>query len=160
VLVEEGFSYDSSIFPIRHDLYGMPDAPVIPHRVLTPKGRSLAEFPPTAVEIMGFRLPVGGGGYLRLYPYMLTAQLLKIVNRRSIPFMCYVHPWEIDPEQPRIEAGVLSRFRHYVNLHKSEPRLEQLLREFPFAPVRDVLHGLSLLTPEAPARGGAAANAS
>jgi polysaccharide deacetylase family protein (PEP-CTERM system associated) len=145
VLAEEGFTYYSSIYPIRHDLYGMPDAPLRPHRLTTPKGRSLAEFPPTAIEIMGARLPVGGGGYFRLYPYTLTAQLLKSLNRREVPFMFYVHPWEIDPGQPRIPSGAISRFRHYVNLQHTEARLRRLISTFPFAPVRDVLHEMGLL---------------
>lgn len=143
VLHEQGFLYDSSIFPVHHDRYGIPGAPLQPHRVRTPTGALLAEFPPTAVDHLGLRFPVGGG-YFRLYPYAFTRRLLKRVGGER-PFMFYLHPWEIDPEQPRISAGMRSRFRHYLNLHRCEARLQRLLRDFPLAPVRDVLAGLALL---------------
>lgn len=143
VLFGLGFLYDSSIFPVRHDRYGIPDAPLAPHRVSTPEGDKLTEFPPTAVERFGFRFPVGGG-WFRLYPYVFTRELLRhVVNER--PFMFYIHPWEIDPQQPRISAGVCSRFRHYLNLHRCEARLRRLLQDFPFAPAHEVLEHAALL---------------
>lgn len=145
VLYELGFLYDSSIFPVRHDRYGIPDAPVAPHTVCTPQGAQLAEFPPTAVDYLGLRFPVGGG-WFRLYPYALTRSLLmRLASER--PFMFYVHPWEIDPEQPRISAGARSHFRHYLNLHRCEARIERLLGDFSLAPVRDVLERAALLPP-------------
>ena len=146
ILHDAGFSYDSSIFPIRHDTYGIPDAPVAPSRISTPNGSSLVEFPMSTAPMMGFKLPVSGGGYFRLLPYWLTKSGLRKLNeglRR--PFIFYLHPWEVDPEQPRVKTSVLSNFRHYTNLHRCEQRLEQLVSEFRFARVVDVLVELNLL---------------
>lgn len=145
VLCELGFLYDSSIFPVRHDRYGIHDAPLKPHRLSTPEGAQLTEFPPTAVERFGLRFPIGGG-WFRLYPYELTRRLLRHVMSER-PFMFYIHPWEIDPQQPRIPASLRSRFRHYLNLHRCEARLVRLLRDFPFAPAREVLERAALLPP-------------
>lgn len=129
ILEELGFSYDSSIFPIRHDLYGIPGSPRFAYRAA--KG-SLLEVPITTVEYLGQRLPAGGGGYFRLLPYALFRAAVRRVNTRdqqSAVFYC--HPWEIDPGQPRV-AGVSakSRFRHYTNLGRMESRLRRLLRDF------------------------------
>jgi polysaccharide deacetylase family protein (PEP-CTERM system associated) len=145
-LVEAGFRYDSSIFPIRHDLYGIPDANPIPAPLATPKGASIIEFPMSAAPFLGGKLPVSGGGYFRLLPYWLTRLGLRKLNLGlGRPFIFYLHPWEVDPAQPRIRAGLKSRFRHYNNLGKTEGRLTRLVREFKFAPVRDVLNALGLL---------------
>jgi polysaccharide deacetylase family protein (PEP-CTERM system associated) len=150
VLAELGFSYDSSIFPIRHDRYGIPTSPRWPYRVRTSNNYSIVEFPLSTLSILGYRLPVAGGGYFRLYPYHLTRTALARINRSEAkPFIFYLHPWEIDPEQPRIRAGRLSTFRHYTNLSQCEGRLCQLLRDFPFAPVRDVLETLPVATASA-----------
>ena len=150
-LIDLGFEYDSSIFPIRHDRYGIPDASADPGRIAAPSGRTLVEFPMVPARLMGFNVPVCGGGYFRIFPYWLTRAGLRQINarRRSFPF--YLHPWEIDPGQPRIRAGTLSRLRHYTSLHRCERRLGRLLGEFRFAPMRDVLcaHGL-LATARAP----------
>jgi polysaccharide deacetylase family protein (PEP-CTERM system associated) len=129
ILEELGFEYDSSIFPVRHDLYGIPDAPRTPYRVASGK---LLEIPLTTVEVAGQRLPCGGGGYFRLLPYGLFRWALRRVNERDrIPAIFYSHPWEIDPEQPRIEgASFKSRFRHYTNLEATEERLTRLLKDF------------------------------
>jgi polysaccharide deacetylase family protein (PEP-CTERM system associated) len=127
ILVELGFEYDSSIFPIYHDLYGMPNAPRRPHRVAQGK---LLEIPLTTVQIAGQRLPCAGGGYFRLLPYSLFRWGLRRVNTEGLPAVFYMHPWEIDPDQPRIEAPLRSRFRHYTNLHRTEGRLTKLLKEF------------------------------
>lgn len=136
-LAELGFLYDSSIFPVRHDRYGIPGSPRWPYRLTTASGRSIIEFPLSTATLMGQRLPVGGGGYFRLYPYWLTrAALAQINNIERRPFMFYLHPWEIDPEQPRIRAGFLSTFRHYTNLKHCEARLRSLLKAFRFAPAR------------------------
>lgn len=146
VLVEAGFKYDSSIFPIRHDLYGIPDAPQIPSRISTPKGASIIEFPMSTAPFFGQKLPVSGGGYFRLLPYWLTrAGLRKLNHSLGRPFIFYLHPWEVDPKQPRVRAGWKSRLRHYTNLEHTAQRLRQLLGEFRFAPVRTVLGSTQLL---------------
>ena len=145
ILAEAGFAYDSSIFPIRHDRYGMPNAENTPHRLETQEGHSLVEFPLSTAEIFNYRLPVAGGGYFRLYPYVLTRTGLGQINRRHQPFIFYLHPWEIDPDQPRISAGLLSRFRHYNNLSKCEDRLRLLLQDFSFVSAKQVLIDLNLL---------------
>jgi polysaccharide deacetylase family protein (PEP-CTERM system associated) len=139
-LAELGFSYDSSIFPVRHDRYGIPGSPRWPYRIATPSGRSIIEFPLSTTSILGHRLPVAGGGYFRLYPYWLTRSALKSINHsEGRPFVFYLHPWEIDPEQPRVSTGLLSRLRHYTNLGRCEERLRRLLATFHFAGVEDVL---------------------
>jgi polysaccharide deacetylase family protein (PEP-CTERM system associated) len=149
ILKEAGFIYDSSIFPIRHDMYGIPDAPLAPSRILTPKGASIVEFPMSTAPMFGMRLPVSGGGYFRLLPYWLTrAGLRKLNGQLGRPFIFYLHPWEIDPEQPRVPTRLLSRIRHYTNLERCEARLRRLISEFRFAPVRDVLRSQDLLTVE------------
>ncbi len=139
ILEELGFEYDSSIFPVHHDRYGIPDAPENPHKIKTKNGGSLIEFPLSAATVLGFKLPVAGGGYFRLYPYSLTKFGLNQINRQKKPFIFYLHPWEIDPEQPKIDAGWLSRFRHYNNLQKTELRLGKLMESFDFSTVKDVL---------------------
>lgn len=129
ILEELGFRYDSSIFPIRHDLYGIPGAPRFAHRVAS---GALLEVPITTVEWCGRRLPAGGGGYFRLLPYALFRAAVRRVNQRDRQAaVFYCHPWEIDPGQPRV-AGVSakSRFRHYTNLDRMESRLRRLLRDF------------------------------
>ena len=146
ILVELGFAYDSSIFPVRHDRYGIPNAERAPHRMATPTGKSIVEWPLATARILGFRLPVAGGGYFRLLPYWLSRWGLGAINRRELrPFVFYLHPWEIDPAQPRVSASLLSRFRHYTNLGKCEERLRRLLGEFQFGTARDGLVQLGLL---------------
>jgi polysaccharide deacetylase family protein (PEP-CTERM system associated) len=146
ILHEAGFVYDSSIFPIRHDMYGIPDAPVAPARITTPKGASIVEFPMSTAPMFGAKLPVSGGGYFRLLPYWLTRSGLRKLNRQlNRPFIFYLHPWEIDPEQPRVRTSWKSRLRHYTNLDECEPRLKRLIEEFRFGRVRDVLSRASLI---------------
>lgn len=141
ILSEAGFEYDSSIFPVHHDRYGIPGAPKVIHRARTQAGADILEFPLTSAPLFKWRLPVAGGGYFRLYPYAFTRFFLKrAVAEFGQPFIFYLHPWEIDTEQPRVEnASLLSRFRHYNNLQRCEPRLRQLLSDFRFAPVAEVL---------------------
>jgi polysaccharide deacetylase family protein (PEP-CTERM system associated) len=140
VLAEVGFKYDSSIFPVRHDRYGIPSAPKYPHLLKTTSGKTLIEFPLSTVNIFGYQLPVAGGGYFRLYPYTFSKKALKSINRvKNQPFIFYLHPWEIDPEQPRIKASALSRFRHYNNIDKCEGRLRKLLADFQFNTVAKIL---------------------
>lgn len=145
-LIDLGFTYDSSVFPIRHDNYGVPDAPLAPYRITAPSGRSIAEFPMAVAQWAGLRLPVSGGGYFRILPYGFVRRMLARINREAgRPFTFYLHPWEIDPAQPRIDVGLKSRLRHYTNLSRCEGRLRKLLGEFAFAPMREVLGERQLL---------------
>ena len=206
VLVEEGFKYDSSIFPIRHDFYGIPNAPRFPfvislnknnnfefsmlnceskttqnsdfspqssvlevnsstHSLINPSSdiskrqhgstaalsnllthslinpRALIEFPISTVKVFGQNVPISGGGYFRLFPYSLIRRGLKSINQKeNKPFIFYLHPWELDFEQPKIkEVRLRSRFRHYVNLNKTESRFRKLLEDFQFSTIRQML---------------------
>jgi len=127
-LAEAGYRYSSSIYPIRHDHYGMPDAPRFPYR----SRDGLLEVPITTTRFMSRNWPAGGGGYFRLMPYAMSKWLIRRVNEvdgQSAIF--YFHPWELDPEQPCVPGiDAKTRFRHYVNLHRTEDRLRQLLRDF------------------------------
>lgn len=178
-LVEAGFAYDSSVFPVRHDLYGLSDWPRFPFwlertagegvgnwvpaeredgfpvpssRFPVPDSRlkpgirhpgQLLEVPITTLKLLGRNIPIAGGGYFRLFPYRFTRWGLGRINEEeSRPFVFYLHPWELDPGQPRMDgAGLKSRFRHYLNLDKTEARLGRLLADFRFAPLREVLAG-------------------
>ncbi len=147
ILGELGFTYDSSIFPVRHDKYGMPGSPREPHRLRTSSGLMIKEFPLSTIELLRYRLPVSGGGYFRLFPYSLTKAALQSINHRERrPFVFYLHPWEIDPDQPRIRADWLSRFRHYNNLKKCELRLRRLLADFRFSPMKTTLDDMDMLS--------------
>jgi len=129
MLAAEGYEYSSSIYPIVHDLYGMPEAPRFAYR---PFGNRFVEIPMTTVLLLGRRLPCSGGGYFRLFPYALSRWALQRVNARDRrPDVFYFHPWEIDPMQPRLPGVPLkSRMRHYLNLHRMEARLRRLLVDF------------------------------
>ncbi len=145
ILAEQGFVWDSSIFPVKHDRYGIPGAERWPHRLETPSGHELIEFPLTTLKIGPLNLPIAGGGYFRLYPYAFSRAGLARVNRADEqPFIFYLHPWELDPGQPRIKASWKSRFRHYNNLDKCEGRLKQLLEDFEFDTVGNILTGQGL----------------
>ena len=140
ILKQEGIQCDSSIFPIVHDYYGIPDSPRFPHYKSLDCGGRIAEFPPSTLRAYGANFPVGGGGYLRLLPYRLTAWAIRRINEKEDqPAMVYLHPWEIDPEQPRIPSPWRSRFRHYQNLHSTEEKLVRLLQDFAWAPMSEVL---------------------
>lgn len=146
ILAEEGFLYDSSIFPMRHDRYGIPQAKLIPHRIDTPKGNSIVEFPISVLRYGGVTFPVAGGGYFRFFPYMLTRWGLRKLNADGQEFVFYIHPWELDPQQPRIEdASLLAKFRHYLNLKKCQQRLESLLSDFAFTPLQRILSEKGLI---------------
>jgi polysaccharide deacetylase family protein (PEP-CTERM system associated) len=138
ILVEEGYVYDSSIVPVMHDRYGFPGATPSCHRLTTSAG-DLWELPPSTVKVAGVRLPCAGGGYLRIYPFSFFFRLLKRVEAQGYPLVIYCHPWELDPEQPRMNGSWLSRLRHYTNLHKTSDRLVRLLRAFTFSAIRDVI---------------------
>lgn len=143
ILLEEGFVYDSSMFPIRHDVYGTPDIDPFPHRIERGAG-ALWEFPLTtlAARFLGpsQRFPVSGGGYLRLLPAALVLGAFRRINRLDgQPAVLYFHPWEVDPGQPRIAAPLKSRFRHYLNLRRTMGKVGYLLRSLTFAPMAEVL---------------------
>lgn len=141
VLEETGHRYSSSIFPVKHDHYGMPDAPRHPWQ---PNGKDgLWELPPTTVPLMGRNLPAAGGGWFRLMPYGVSRWLINQVNtKEQSPCMFYFHPWEIDPDQPRqLGAGFKSRFRHYVNLKHMQGKLRYLLNDFAWDRVDRVFLG-------------------
>lgn len=167
ILGEEGYRYDSSIFPIHHDRYGIPTAPRFPFLVKLdgnggdgtrspadfermplwepepgePCDDCIVEYPISTVKMMGLNLPVSGGGYMRLLPYGVTRQgLAKINSAENKPFVFYMHPWEIDPEQPRMNRlSALSKFRHYINLDGTADKLERLLNDFNFSAMKDVI---------------------
>jgi polysaccharide deacetylase family protein (PEP-CTERM system associated) len=145
VLVEEGYLYDSSIVPIFHDRYGFPGSDPRPHRLATTAG-SLWEVPPSTASVFGLRLPAAGGGYLRVYPFAFFRWLLKRAEAQGHPLVLYCHPWELDPEQPRMNGSWVSQFRHYINLHKTKDRLTMLLAEFAFAPIREGVEAISQLS--------------
>lgn len=136
VLQQAGYRYSSSVYPVQHDHYGMPDAPRFPYAALP----GLTEIPITTTRLFGRNLPAGGGGYFRLAPYALSRWALARVNRIDRrPAIFYFHPWEIDPEQPRVDGTSLkTRFRHYINLDKTESRLGRLLDDFRWGRVDEV----------------------
>ena len=139
ILIEEGYWYDASIFPIMHDRYGIPVSARHPYAVQR-RGGTLAEVPASTVRVASCNLPIGGGGYFRIFPYAWTRWGISRVNQvEHRPAVFYLHPWEIDPEQPRLPVGLVGRFRHYRNLVKTEERLRSLLRDFRFGPVRDLV---------------------
>ena len=172
VLVEEGFKYDSSVFPIHHDFYGMPEAPRFPfnifldgasnaapqHRstsalrdsithlpynskLITQNSKFIVEFPISTIKMFGQNFPISGGGYFRLFPYSLIRKGLRSINEKEDrPFIFYLHPWELDFEQPKIrQVRLRSRFRHYVNLNKTEFKFRKLLKDFQFSTIRQLL---------------------
>lgn len=143
ILIEEGFRYDSSIFPIRHDVYGMPDAERFPHDIRRMEG-TIREFPLSTLRLgpggRRFNFPVGGGGYLRFLPVQFIRWAIRQINFvESQPAVLYFHPWEIDPGQPRIRASLKSRFRHYCNLDTTLGKVRALISTLPFAPMSTVL---------------------
>lgn len=139
ILTEEGITCDASVYPVVHDRYGIPGARLEPHRIRTESGM-LWEFPGTALSWMGTCLPIGGGGYLRLYPLWITTWLLRRVIQRGRPVMMYVHPWELDPDQPRIRGvSAINRFRHYVNLGSTEKKLRALSQAFSWGSLEESL---------------------
>jgi polysaccharide deacetylase family protein (PEP-CTERM system associated) len=153
VLADEHFKYDSSIFPIHHDLYGIPDASRWAHRRQLPNGQSIWEIPPSTVRFGKTNFPVAGGGYLRLLPLCFTRWAIrKIHDADGQPVIVYFHPWELDPGQPRLKAGWKSRLRHYTGLAKTEGRLEEILSHGSFRPLIDLVRQFEA----APAVGNAA----
>jgi polysaccharide deacetylase family protein (PEP-CTERM system associated) len=140
ILARHGLQYDSSIFPIARKRYGVPDWPNRhPHMLKLAGGRSLAELPMSTLRVAGRRVPVAGGGYLRLYPSQVTERFIAQQNLRGLPAMVYLHPWELDPEQTRRDLGLMESFQHYVNLDTTEWKLNRLLQRFDFGPVSETL---------------------
>lgn len=139
ILVEEGFTVDSSVFPIHHHRCGISSAPREPYVHESEQG-SLWEFPASVARIAGLNIPISGGGYFRLFPYRFTSHLLGRINLAQQPFVFYIHPWELDHEQPRLGVSTRAmRFRHYVNLHSTEAKFRRLLGQFSFGRLDDVL---------------------
>jgi polysaccharide deacetylase family protein (PEP-CTERM system associated) len=147
-LLEEGYQYDSSIFPIRHDRYGIPVSARGPY-VINRRMGSLVEVPGSTTQLGPVNLPVAGGGYFRILPYWWTKWGISRVNQQEgRPAVFYLHPWEIDPDQPRLSAGRLGRFRHYRHLEDTENRLRQLLTDFRFDAIESMVLRLQSTAPE------------
>jgi len=134
-----GYAYDSSVFPVRHDRYGVPEAPTMPHWAVGPEGGRLLELPPLTLRMLGANLPVGGGGYMRLLPTGLMAKGLRRCESQGCGGMIYLHPWEFDPGQPVLPMSRVGRWRHRVNLHKTHAKLRRLMQRFAFTDVRSQL---------------------
>lgn len=140
IISEAGFVYDSSIFPIHHDRYGIPGSPIDPYLITTPLGKELLEFPISVLEKYSVHLPFSGGGYFRLFPYWLSKWGLRSINKASRDFVFYIHPWEVDASQPVMKGiNQSTKFRHYVNLDKTECKLRRLLKDFKFDTMINVL---------------------
>jgi polysaccharide deacetylase family protein (PEP-CTERM system associated) len=142
VLGALGIEYDSSIFPVVNYRYGIADAPRFPYRI-SQNGYKFTEFPVSTLKFGKTTLPIAGGAYFRIYPYRLSKQFLSAVNRQGMPFTFYLHPWELDPDHPRIKLPRrVAGLTHYFNLGATERRFRKLLRHFQFAPMKDVIHHL------------------
>ena len=142
ILIEEGYQYDSSLFPVRRPGYGYVNGRADPHWLERPAGR-LIEIPPAVLRRWGVTMPAGGGAYFRILPYALTRAALRDCEQRGVPATFYIHPWELDAEQPRFDVPLVTRLRHYSRLDGVESRLDRLLREFSFSPARDTLAALT-----------------
>lgn len=138
ILADCGIRYDASIFPIKHHRYGIPDAERFPNKIDVKNGE-ITEFPSSTIRLFGKNFPFSGGAYFRLLPYSVVKACISWLNRESKPAIIYLHPWELDSEQPRIKVKLPCRFIHYVNLNKTEKRLRALLKDFSFTTVREVL---------------------
>ncbi len=139
VLADLGFRYDSSVFPIHHDRYGIPDFPRAPAVRRSGARGDFVEFPMSTARWWGRNLPLTGGGYFRLFPYPVVRWGIRRIQAEGLPTMIYIHPWEIDPEQPRVPSGTATRFRHRANLDRTESKLRRLLGEFPVTTARDAI---------------------
>jgi polysaccharide deacetylase family protein (PEP-CTERM system associated) len=139
ILGELGIRYDSSIFPVLNYRYGIADAPRFPYKIQREKFE-FVEFPISTLKLPGFTMPISGGAYFRIYPYQVTKQAIRAVNRSGEPVTFYLHPWELDPDHPRIDVPRRIALTHYFNLGATERRLKKLLRDFDLAPMKDVLN--------------------
>jgi polysaccharide deacetylase family protein (PEP-CTERM system associated) len=138
VLLEEGYTYDSSLFPIRRRGYGYPSAPPGPHVIERSSG-ALREFPLATTTFGGLRVPAAGGGYLRHFPFWVIRRAFAQADERRVPATFYLHPWEIDPDQPRIPVGAVTRLRHYRGLSRTIGRVRRLLDSFRFTAIASTL---------------------
>jgi len=146
VLAELGFTYDSSIFPIHHDIYGIPGASRYPYLHHGQHGESLLEIPPATLQLGKTNVPAAGGGYFRIFPLAYTEWAFRQFEKENRSLVFYLHPWEVDPEQPRIAAPLKSRLRHYTNLGKTQSRLEHLLERHEFQTFREFVGGADVLS--------------
>ncbi len=137
VLAEAGYEYDSSVFPIWHDRYGVPDAPIESYWACGPEGGRILEIPPLVWPVMGMNMPAGGGGYLRLLPVKVMEWAIRRAEKEGRSGMIYLHPWEFDTEQPELPMNWMSRWRHRVNLCRTQKKLRYLLERFAFMAVRE-----------------------
>ena len=143
VLAELGFDYDSSIFPIKHDIYGMPHGPRHIHKMQLRDDRILYEVPASTYRVMGKNIPVGGGGFLRHSPYWYSSRVIRRLNKNNRPVIVYVHPWEFDPDPPRVDGLTgMQRYRMYGSTAIFYHKLDRLLTEFPFTAMADYLQVL------------------
>jgi polysaccharide deacetylase family protein (PEP-CTERM system associated) len=139
IMARHGLAYDSSIFPIKRDRYGIPHYPNrLPHTLHLKSGRTLREFPMSTLGVGRKFLPMSGGGYLRLFPHQVTESFIEAKNAKGHPAMVYFHPWELDKDQRRVSVGLVKSFQHYVNLHSTEWKLNRLLEKFAFGSIRDI----------------------
>jgi len=148
IMVEHGIEYDSSIYPVHHDRYGIPEAPRQPYRVARRGESELWELPPPTLRLGNKNLPVAGGGYLRLFPYALTALAIRRLNAEGIPGIVYTHPWEFDRQQPRVSLPLLKKLRHYTNVAHNESKFIRLLHEFECTTCENVLRSVRQLDVE------------
>jgi polysaccharide deacetylase family protein (PEP-CTERM system associated) len=154
VLVEEGYRYDSSLFPIRRRGYGYPDSPRVPHIIRRPNGW-IAEYPLATTSFFRYPVPAAGGGYLRQFPLGVVRRAFREASQRSEPATFYIHPWEIDPHQPRLPVSALNRIRHYRGLSTAMERIESILGEFRFTTIASHLPVLQSHQANFPAAGAA-----
>jgi len=145
-LIEEGYRYDSSLFPIRRPGYGYPSAPSRPHLISRSNG-TLAEFPLATTKVLNYSIPAAGGGYLRQFPIGVIRRAFREASEREEPATFYIHPWEVDPEQPRLPVSAFNRLRHYRGLESALSRIELLLGEFKFGPIAPYLSRLYAAKP-------------
>ncbi|HUP59837.1 MAG TPA: XrtA system polysaccharide deacetylase [Thermoanaerobaculia bacterium] len=139
ILGELGLRYDTSIFPVMNYRYGIEDAPRWPYEIEA-GGGAMKEFPISTWRILGKNVPIAGGAYFRIFPYAITRAGFRSINRQGRPAVFYLHPWELDPDHPRIDLPRRIAATHYFNLGATEGRLIRLLRDFPFAPMKEILH--------------------
>ena len=143
ILAEKEFLYDSSMFPIKHDIYGEPDAPRKIVRIELESGKTIYEIPASTVSVFGRNFPVGGGGYLRHSPFWFTLKMIKKLNRANRPAVIYIHPWEIDENQPRLKSlSLFQRYRQYGSIVTLKRKLELLLERFDFCPAKEYIKGM------------------
>lgn len=155
VLAELGFEYDSSVYPINRRRYGIPGFPRGPVRLELPSGNSLVEFPAPTMSLFGIPIPVAGGGFFRFWHYSITSRAIKSLNRKGLPAVIYLHPWELDPDQPRIKGGGRHKlWMHYYNLDKTYGRLERILTEFKFEKMRELMRQQADVLPNYKLEGG------